>query len=412
MLCDKEQCTGCMACSNSCKFGAITFVADKEGFLRPIIDLNKCVNCGRCEKSCPQIVNVTVPDMEKSVYACWVKDSEIRRNSTSGGAFTALSTSIFKKNGVVVGAGFDEQLRVTHQIINTIDDLYKLRGSKYVQSYIGEIYLKVQELLKKGEIVLFSGTPCQVAGLYAFLGNSDFENLFTVDIVCHGVPSPKVFEDYKQYMTKKYRSRINEIYFRNKKPGWVVFGMKLNFQDGRIYEKTTYRDPFIRAFLRELCLRPSCHSCKYANTQRVSDITIADFWGYIAKGDFDRDDDKGISMVMINSLKGKRLFDEAKEELFCWERPLEHAVNGNPALRNCFPPSPNRDEFWADYHKYGFTKGLVKKYMYAESDPFAKQKRQRFVKDLPHYITHLPNIMIMKILGKEKYERLKCKLKK
>lgn len=411
MLCNKDDCTGCMACFNSCKTGAITIVPDDEGFVRPKIDQLICVNCGKCEKSCPQMVSVNAPNSEKLVYACWLKDSKIRKNSTSGGAFTALSMPIFYKNGFVVGAGFDAELRVEHQIIDRERDLYKLRGSKYVQSNIGKIYLKVKELLVEEKIVLFSGTPCQVAGLYSFLGNRNYKNLFTVDIVCHGVPSPQIFEEYKNYMTKKYHSKINDIYFRNKKPGWLVFGMKMNFENGKIYEKTTYRDPFIRAFLRELCLRPSCHSCKYANLGRVSDITIADFWGYVATGENDKDDDKGISMVMINSSKGKELFDEASKELNYWERPLEQAVKGNPALSKCFLPSSKREDFWMDYHKYGFGRKLIRKYMYAEEDPFAKRKRKQFVKDLPHYIIHLPNRIIMKVIGDKNYQNLKLKVK-
>lgn len=345
-LCEKEKCTGCMACYNICSHKAIKMKSNNEGFLYPGIDKLKCVNCHLCEKVCPQINQIIlVEKYEKKVFAAWQKSKAILKKSTSGGAFSAFAKVILNRSGAVYGAGFDANLKVVHKRINNIKSLSELRGSKYVQSEIGDTFKQVKRDLDNGLLVLYSGTPCQIDALYSFLSKKYVGKLYTIDLVCHGVPSPLVYKEYLKYMSKKYNSKISDIYFRYKKPGWFVFGMKILFENGKIYENDTYHDPFIRGFLREYFLRPSCHDCQYTNINRPADITLADFWGYKETSFQDQDNDQGISMVMINNENGENLFNLSKNNLKAFHRTLEDAVQGNQALKNVFPLTKIENSF-------------------------------------------------------------------
>ena len=293
-LCKKSECTGCMACINICPRKAIVLQQDEEGFLYPIILKDNCIKCGACVKVCPQMNSKrSAENYDKKVYAGWMKNRRLRRRSTSGGAFTAFAKEIMSNNGVVYGAGFDKDNKVIHKRITKKSELKQLRGSKYVQSYIGNTFSQVKDDILNGMPVLFSGTPCQIDGLYSYLGNRYEKQLFTIDLVCHGVPSPEIFSKYLEYLEKQYKSKVKKVYFRDKEPGWYVFGMRVEFQNGFVYKKNTYEDPFARGFLRNLFLRPSCHSCHYANNQRIADITLADFWGYQSTNEKDYDDAVG-----------------------------------------------------------------------------------------------------------------------
>lgn len=420
-LCDKISCTGCMACVNACRTDAIVVIEDEEGFLRPQIDEEKCIRCKKCQRVCPEL---TVPQHfceDKAVYACWLKNKKLRRQSTSGGAFTALAEAVLCNNGKVFGVGFSEHKKIIHKEVENESELKELRGSKYVQSDIGLIFRSVKKYLDVGDKVLFSGTPCQVAGLYSFLGKRYEKQLWTMDIVCHGVPSPMVYHDYIEMMEKKYNSPVSYVYFRDKRPGWWVFGMKIVFENSKVYRKNTYEDPYIRAFLRNLCLRPSCYHCKYANINRVSDITVSDFWGYKETCFQNRDNDKGISMVMLNTDNGRILFEEARQRLKVWEKEQEEAVAGNQALRRPFSIPEKREEFWKDYKKLSFEE-MVVKYMYPENPvpewviTQKKVMRDRhkpmFIEYVKDSMIHAPNIITMKLLGQKNYERLKSKLKR
>lgn len=372
-ICDRLLCTGCGACFNICKKNAISMLPDKEGFLYPVIENKSCVRCGACVQACPSRKELSVKDFEKKVYSCWLKNPILRKESTSGGAFSAIATTELNE-GIVFGAGFDQNNKVVHKAIDSVDKLKDLRGSKYVQSDIGNSYILIRKLLSEGRKVLFSGTPCQIAGLYSFLGSRHVTNLLTIDVVCHGVPSPLIYEEYKKYMESLYHSKIKRINFRYKKPSWFVFSMRIEFENGRIYCKNTYKDPYLRGFLRELDLRPSCHNCKYANLNRVADITLADFWRYKKLGDADRDDDKGISMVMINTQKGEAAFQRARHYLHFWPRTIDDALLGNRSLSEPFPPSPQRMEFWDTYSKKKFST-VLKEFLYPEKMPMFAQKR-------------------------------------
>ncbi len=408
LLCEPNSCTGCMACANVCPVNAIRKQPDAEGFYRPVVDEALCLRCGKCRNVCPKLQTNPRPDGEKQVFACWMKDRKLRKNSTSGGAFSALAQGILSQGGCVFGVGFDDQLNVVHKKAENLQQLAQLRGSKYVQSDTGFSFREVKRCLQDGAKVLYSGTACQIDGLYAYLGSRYAGQLFTVDLVCHGVPSPKVYRDYLSYMQQRFGSPVKQVFFRNKEPGWYVFGMKLVFENGKVYKASTYEDPYIRGFLRELFLRPSCHQCDYAGTDRVADITLADFWGYMDTGWADRDHDKGISMVMLNTENGKQLFEQVNGMLRVWTRPLEQAVNGNRALRSCFPPSEHREQFWADYETMGFS-GIVAKYLYPEPEEaqFRPNLKKRHRQQDLYALRILPNRIASKLLGENGYERIK-----
>lgn len=363
-LCDKSVCTGCAACLNACPFGAIVFEPNAEGFGSPIIQESKCINCGKCKSACPQIAKISCPTETKRVFACWHIDKNIRRQSTSGGAFTALAEDIIRQCGNVYGAAFDGFPKVSHVCVDSIEGLRRFQGSKYVQSEIGRTFSAVKSDIQKGRRVLFSGTPCQVAGLYAFLGKRHEELLTTVDLVCHGVPSPMVFKDYVQWVERKTNAAIDEYHFRDKDIGWYLHSTKIKFSNGRWITENFFKNPYFRGFLRNYFLRQSCHSCQYAGLNRPADITLADFWGYQGKrkDGQDRDEDKGVSMVMLNTRAGAALFDSVKNSLIVWERSLDEAVRGNPALVEPFQPSPLREQFWTDYQSMPFDT-VVAKYM-------------------------------------------------
>ena len=407
-LCKKSECTGCMACINICPRKAIVLRQDEEGFLYPIILKDNCIKCGACVKVCPQMnPKRSAENYDKKVYAGWMKNRRLRRRSTSGGAFTAFAKEIMNNNGVVYGAGFDKDNKVIHKRITKKSELSQLRGSKYVQSYIGNTFSQVKIDLLKGKPVLFSGTPCQIDGLYSYFGNRYEKQLFTIDLVCHGVPSPEIYSKYLEYLEKQYKSKVNKVYFRDKEPGWYVFGMRVEFQNGFVYKKNTYEDPFARGFLRNLFLRPSCHSCHYANNRRIADITLADFWGYQSTNEKDYDDDKGISMIMINSSNGDVLFQQAKHQMRYFARDVEQAVQGNPALSHCFPPAENREQFWLDVHSNSF-EYVIEKYMYSEEIPEWFKFREQQIKSYKNdRRKHLPNRVFRRVLGNKLYEKLK-----
>ncbi len=245
-ICDFSTCTGCRACEQSCPKKAITFREDIKGFLYPVINQELCIDCGVCKKNC--VVHEQHKWDEKGeVYACWNRNRKMRRESTSGGVFRLLGEKMLKQGGVVYGAAFDQNFVVRHKRIDNIKELPVLLGSKYVQSDLGSVYLDVKKDLEDGKGVLFSGVPCQVAGLKNYL-KKEYDNLLCVDILCHGVPSPLVFRDYLQYMQKCYQSKIKKINFRYKKPGWTVFSMRIDFVSGKKYIRSKFRDPFLGFF--------------------------------------------------------------------------------------------------------------------------------------------------------------------
>jgi len=341
---DKTECCGCHACFNVCPTGAIKMQEDEKGFKYPVIDKSKCINCGLCEKVCP-IKNNRKVENNPIAYACFNKDNDIRKKSSSGGIFTLLAYYIINAGGIVYGAAFDEDFNVKHIKVENIEDLEKLRGSKYVQSSIGETYKQAKENLNKGIKVLFTGTPCQIEGLKLYL-QKDYDNLYTQDIICHGVPSPIVWKKYKEYRKKKDREEPLDISFRNKDNGWSHFNTLFQYKNKQ-YKKTQYEDLFMNVFLQNISLRDSCYACSFKKYNRNSDITLADFWGInniIPK----MNDDKGTSLVVINSEKGKKIFEEISKNIEYKEIDLDNAIKYNSAMIKSVPENSNREKFFND----------------------------------------------------------------
>lgn len=323
-LCEKKTCTGCLACHNICNHSAIGLRQDVLGFYYPSIDHKKCVECGLCSSVCPEL-HAVHKHSPKKIYSGWSKNDSIRMDSSSGGAFTEIAYSVLKQGGIVFGCMFDAHFRVIHSYIDNVTDLQKLRRSKYVQSYIGDSYLNAAKFLKAGRIVLFSGTPCQIAGLKAFL-KKEYDNLYTVDLVCHGVPSPKLWEDYKQYIENKEQIKIEEIRFRDKKISWIYFHMIIK-GGNREYEGNYFKDRWLRVFLSDYYLRDNCYHCKYTSIERVADFTIADWWGYKGKEKNDKGyRKKGVSLILVNTEHGILLSQAWLPQMNLKERTLEEAI--------------------------------------------------------------------------------------
>ncbi len=369
-ICKVELCSGCGMCVQLCKHSAIKMISDIEGFLRPVVEPALCVDCGLCQKRCPANSPAFVNRNEPlKVFSGWSSDEEIRMASSSGGAFSEIAKYVISKNGVVFGVALDDKVQARHTYVEQEEDLCKLQGSKYVQSVIGSSYKEAEEFLRQGRLVLFSGTPCQIAGLYSYLHN-DYENLLTIDLICHGVPSPLVFEDYKKWIEDKIHEKVSYVKFRCKKSSWIFYSMGINSHTEKnkittySYIGSYYADPYIRAFLRDNILRPSCYSCQYASTKRVADFTIADWWGYKATCPDDKDfERKGVSLLMCNSRKALEIVHELNMDLR--ERTLEEAIRTNRSLKQPFSLPPTRDRFWRDYERLTFPE-MIDKWMYPE----------------------------------------------
>lgn len=340
----KEKCCGCSACYNACPVECINMVTDEEGFLYPLVDEDSCINCGLCEKVCPML-NTNTYDIKPGVYACINKDEDIRFRSSSGGCFSVLAKYVLENDGVVFGAAFDENFEVKHIMVDNENDLQRLRGSKYVQSDINVSYKQAKKYLELNKLVLFSGTPCQVAGLKNYLGK-DYNNLILMDLVCHGVPSPGVFSKYLSLMESNFNSKVTYISFRPKQP--YNSALKIKFYNGRQYLQKANDNYYFKAFLSNLILRPSCYACKHNNLRSGSDITIGDYWGVSNKFP-DFDDQEGVSLVIVKSNKGKDLFNKVKGQMEYRISELEDAIKYNYCIVRSVPENAKREKFFNEY---------------------------------------------------------------
>lgn len=343
---DKHNCCGCSACSQRCPKHCIKMVEDEEGFLYPKVEEKSCINCGLCEKVCP-VLNQANEHNPLECYAAKNMNDTVRANSSSGGIFTALAELIIAKGGIVYGACYNKQWEVIHTAVTTIQGLEAFRGSKYVQSKIGNTYIEIETYLKQGRIILFSGTPCQIAGLNRYL-RLDYENLITVEIVCHGTPSPKVWRDYAAQLPLKDVSKIS---MRDKATGWRGYSFSLYDIDGNtIFSELSSVNKYLMAFSSNLTIRPSCFQCPSKAGKSKSDITLADFWG-IEKLYPLFDDDNGVSLVFVNSEKGLYLLKKAELNLFhvCYESVIPF----NPCIYRSTIEPKQRASFWLDYKKRG-----------------------------------------------------------
>lgn len=352
-----SNCTGCSACYSACPKSAILMVENNEGFLYPKIDDRKCVECGLCEKVCPAISPLRVQKSECKAFAAINNDEAIRIESSSGGVFTAIAEKIVTTGGEVFGATFSEDFKsVVHSWTDNMDGLKDFRGSKYLQSSVNESFKECERFLKAGEKVLFSGTPCQIQGLKKYL-RKEYENLLTVDIICHGVPSPLLWKLYVEYREKLAASRVVKTSSRRKNCGWKRYSLWFAFANHSEYLKTLYQDPYLQMFLKDICLRRSCYDCPAKGLQRVSDVTIADFWG-IQQEYPELDDDKGTSFVIVHNPKVMPLFSDV---CMVKEIELNDGLRHNPAMiKSCTKPK-SRDTFFNDLQTLSFDK-MIKKY--------------------------------------------------
>lgn len=357
---DKEElCYGCEVCSNICPKSAITMIEGYDGFLYPIINGDKCINCGICDKACSVLNREESKKKltEREALAVYNNDESIRKESSSGGLFTALATYIIQQGGIVVGSVFNENIEVVHSLTDNINGIEPMRGSKYVQSKIGNSYTEVRKKLKEKKQVLFTGTPCQVAGLYNFLGDRH-ENLYTFDVICHGTPSPLVFKKYIEHI-KKNKNNIKKYNFRDKAHGWKNFNTKVDYIDNSVSIESFSKNIYMKGFLKDLYLRGSCYNCKYKEDNMLSDITIGDFWGIEGKYP-EIDDDKGLSAVLINTDKGNELIANVKNELFIKKVYLEDISKGNPALIRPVAKNKNREVFFENINKVDIITNIEK----------------------------------------------------
>ena len=351
-----EDCCGCTACASICPHNAISMKPDTLGFLYPEVDMEKCVDCGLCEKVCAfnnnydTSLNLSQPD----VYAARHKDMQEIETSRSGAAFIALSDWVIEHGGIVYGAGYTDHFRVVHKRAVSKEERNEFKGSKYVQSDLTGVFRQVKADLMAGLLVMFSGTPCQTAGLNSYIGKKLRENLYLVDIVCHGVPGPFIWRDYLAYLERKHGDKICWVNFRDKQLyGWTAHHESFKFVNGGGKMTFTY------TFYKHIMFRHSCGVCPYTNTHRPSDITLADFWGWEKTDPTFNVDDKGVSLVLINTEKGRKLFEAVKDNMNIIPVKLEDCLQ--PNLQHPSIIHPKRMDFERDYARKGF-EYVMKKY--------------------------------------------------
>lgn len=355
----KNKCTGCKACQDICPTDAISFSVDKEGFWYYKINEKLCINCNKCIITCPE-TNKYQSDMEEpKIYAAWSKDNKRRLNSTSGGLFYSFAKLFLENGGYIVGCQYSKNYKSAyHTIISDKKDLDKLMGSKYFQSDTEGIYKQTKELLENGKKVFFTGAPCQVAALYKFL-NKKYSNLLTMDFICLGINSPRAFSCYVEEQEKKHKSKVSYVQLKNKIKGWNSLATYMEFENGTRYLADKDKDSWIRGYIKEfLYIRPSCYTCQYKGTPRVSDISVGDFWGIknVSKGNIY----KGVSAVLLNSEKGKEYFLSIQSIIEYRESTYDDLKKGNPALEETAKISKGRKVFFDYLDKYPFSKAIRK----------------------------------------------------
>lgn len=374
-ICSKEKCTACGGCINICSKDAISLVPDELGRTIAIIDDKKCVNCGLCKKVCP-VNSGMESNYPNKCYAAWSKNENFQKNCASGGISTGFAEAVLENNGVVYGTVFNGTDLIFDKAEN-IDDVEKFKGSKYVQANAGLIYKDVKASLKESKEVMFCGTPCQVAGLKSYLGNK-CDNLITADLICHGTPPIAYMKEHIKSITD---SNISNITFRGDKDFFLTL-----FDDDKIlYSKKSQLDTYFTAFLEGMIFRENCYECPYAKEERVSDITVGDFWE-LNKKEMKNQYNGRISVVLINTKKGQAFWDKVKDKFIYEERPVEEAIAGNGQLRHPSIRHANRDKFCETYKKHGFTKAVKTKGVVSIMRKYKKEQRivgfKRFVKKI------------------------------
>lgn len=398
---NKVDCCGCNACGDVCAHNAITFKTDIEGFWYPEVDKDRCTDCGLCEKVCP-IINVKElkkNDLPQSIcYAAEHKNLEVIFDSTSGGLFSALADIMYRSKGYVGGAVFNEDFSVRQYISSDKKDLEKIRSSKYLQSNFDGFYKQVRSLLKSGERVLVCGSPCQMAALRAFL-RRDYDNLIIADYICRGINSPKVWRKYLDSYEDRYGSKVVYCKAKSKEYGWRNLTQKVILANGKHCYETGDQSNFTKGYLRTgVYCRPSCYDCRFKGYPRISDITLADFWG-IEKIDKSMEKNLGTSLVMINSKKGEAYFEEVKKRVHYIPVPFDSIEAGNRSLNlPVDPPKVSRKEFFEDLDRMTFLQ-LADKYINTSAPSF-RYKLKRGVKAFYHIVRdlHYSPVALMRFL--------------
>lgn len=394
----KENCCGCEACVNICPKNAITMKSFELGIEFPVIDNNLCIGCGMCEKVC-QYKNTLKLNNVKSTYAAVNSNDSSLKKSASGGVFYSLAESFISSGGVVYGCSMEKnegKLTAMHIRVDSIEMLSKLQGSKYVQSKMGRTYENIKQDLKDGRKVLFSGTPCQVSGLKQYLLNKEYENLYTIDLICHGVPSNNLFHEYLDYLENKYDGKIQEYIFRDKTKSDIYVSkyalLKKNSKKIKVKYVSHKLSSYYNMFLNALTFRESCYSCLYAKQDRVSDITIGDFWGIenehpelLKSGKLGFDISKGISCMLVNTEKGSEILKIFGNGLSIHKSTLNKVSNKNKQLNQ--PMKLNEDErnrIMSEFEKgydlidRNYYKSIgVKKYVYIANSLISNKLKNR-----------------------------------
>jgi len=385
----KISCCGCTACRSICPKQCISMEEDPEGFLYPHVDTTLCIDCEACVKVCP-FHNPVEESRPESVFAAINENEEIRRESSSGGIFTMLAEKVINEGGVVFGARYTDDWQVEIVPTETTDGIAAFRGSKYLQARMGESMKLAKKYLQEGRKVLFSGTPCQIAGLRHYL-RKDYDNLLAVDFVCHGVPSPKVWQKYLAEVSEAGKRAIKDIKFRDKPDGWKRFNFTLSYdENAKAYSMSSFNgeNHYMRAFLSNMILRPSCYYCLAKCGRSHSDITIADFWG-IEQVLQQMDDDRGTSLLMIRTAKGKAALDF--EGMKYLKADYEDALRYNPSIEKSVSPHRHRADFFARVDTADSVIGLIDK----ELRPSAGQQ----LRNKYHHLRHAVKMILKMLLG-------------
>lgn len=352
---NKADCCGCYACYNICPVNAIDMCSDEEGFWYPVILQDRCINCQQCEKVCP---TYNKPDIfsAKSAFGCYANNEEELMSSSSGGVFSVMARKILSCGGIVCGAAFNEDMEVVHTIIDKENDLSKIKGTKYVQSRIGNVYFELEQYLEKGKQVLFSGTPCQVAGLKSYL-KKEYENLLCIDLICHGVPSPEIWKRYLREILNGTKAKY--VTFRNKKKGISNITLDYELENGEVIQERYSESLYIKGFIQNLYLRPSCFKCNFKGTDRCSDMTIGDFW---AMREYHPDEyqENGVSAVIIHSEKAEKLFFKVSADMKVVQATPDEIGCWNECLFASVQPNSKRGDFFSSLSCYTVFESIEK----------------------------------------------------
>ena len=388
------SCTGCSACYAVCTTHAIRMCADERGFYHAIIESEMCVNCGRCSEVCPQLKTREVSD-NNDCYACYAKEKQIQLQSASGGVFFLIAKKVLDQGGIVYGAGFDDTMTVKHYSAQTVEELERLRGSKYVQSDLGNCFTEIKKWLFKDRIVLFSGTPCQVSGLLAFLGGKN-RNLLTVDLVCHGTPSNKI---WLNYLNERFRGEVvRQVSFRYKNEKDTFCPIRFETEK-RIVTEKYQKNIFIRGFIENLYLKEACYQCNYKGMHRESDITIGDCWG-IGQVNQKFSNGFGTSFVIVHTNYGEQAFHSVSNSLNMLELnndSLATIIENNPCILRSVNKPENAIRFWEEYKSKGVTQ-TVKELTQKPSSWYAKQ----FVKRAKYEVKYHINLLLKPFISRGK----------